>query len=557
VLTKSKGVLLASALALAAAGGSVAVIQAESAGSVKAASSALPMPAGSPVTATVPANGAGAAEGTGSGSAGSAASGSGGAGSVRTGPAGTGSDSGPAASGAQGAAGGDGASDRSRVDATLPASAGQGKPGPLPAGALPADGAVPGASQPVRALAAARRATTALPHSPQLLSQLAGPGGWTGTAGSAAPSESAGTTDGGANDSPTTATPASAVSATPTATAPAAPAQIAPTVAAPLAGLDVAAHQHPITSQDPKGVPIDWQQVAAGGYRFAAVKGTEGDYYVDPWAATDLAEAKAAGLDVSPYHFAIPNVSSGPEQAQYAVEYSGYGPGAQTLPLMLDIEYDPYTSTDRTNECYGLRPTQMTAWISGFVIKTRSLTGQYPIIYTTANWWDTCTGGSTAFGADPMWVAAYGFSAPPLPAGWANWSYWQYTSAGTVPGVDSPDSTDLDSFSPSAVALIDPGALASRPLARVRVPISSLGAPAGEKLTWTASGLPPGVQMTAGGILAGMITGPSANTTAGPATYRSTVTAKNATGGSSSVTFDWQVAATCPTYLSFGPCPEK
>jgi GH25 family lysozyme M1 (1,4-beta-N-acetylmuramidase) len=515
-------VLLASALALAAAGGSVAIIRAESASSVNAAPAAHPMPAGSPVTAAVPANGAGAADGTGSGSAGSAASGSGGTGSVRTGSvrtrsvatgsAGTGSDSAPAASGAQGAVGGDAASDRSRVGAMLPASAGQGEPGPLPAGTLPADGAVPGASEPVRALAAARRATTALPHSRQLLSRLAGP---------------------------------------------AAPAQIAPTIAAPLAGLDVAAYQHPITSQDPKGVPIDWQQVAAAGYRFAAVKATEGDYYVNRWAATDLAEAKAAGLDVSPYHFAIPNASSGAQQAEYAVEYSGYRPGAQTLPLMLDIEYDPYTRTDRTNECYGLRPAQMTAWISGFVTMTRSLTGLSPIIYTTANWWGTCTGGSTAFGADPMWVAAYGFSAPPLPAGWANWSYWQYTSAGTVPGVDSPDTTDLDSFSPSAVALIDPGTLASRPLARVWVPIGSLGALAGESLTWTGSGLPPGVQMTAGGVLAGMITGSSANAAAGPVTYRSTVTAKNAAGGSSSVTFEWQIAATCPTYLSFGACREK
>jgi GH25 family lysozyme M1 (1,4-beta-N-acetylmuramidase) len=557
VLTKSKGVLLASALALAAAGGSVALVRAGSAGSVNAAPSGLPMPAGSPVTATGPASGAGTADGTGtgSGSAGAAraaASGSDGTGSVRTGAVGTGADSGPAASGAQG---GDAASAISRVDATLSASAGQGEPGPLPAGRLPADGAVPGASEPVRALAAARRATTALPHSPQLLSQLAGARGWTGTAGwadSAAPSES-GDTDGTRAAGPL----APAVSAAPTATAPAAPAQIAATGGGPLAGLDVAAYQHPITSQDPKGVPIDWRQVAAAGYRFGAVKATEGDYYVSPWAATDLAEAKAAGLDVSPYHFAIPNVSGGPEQAEYAVEYSGYRPGAQTLPLMLDIEYDPYTSTDRTNECYGLRPAQMTAWISGFVTTTRSLTGQYPIIYTTANWWDTCTGGSTAFGTDPMWVAAYGFSTPPLPAGWANWSYWQYTSAGTVPGVDSPGTTDLDSLGPSTVALIDPGTLANRPLTRVWVPVSSLGALAGETLTWTASDLPGGLRMTSGGVLAGMITGSSSNATAAPVTYRSTVTAKNAAGGSSSVTFDWQVAATCPAYLSFGPCPER
>ena len=282
--------------------------------------------------------------------------GTGGTGSVRTTPA----------SGAQGAAPGRAASDRSPVDSMLPTSAGQGQPGPLPSGTLPADGAVPGASPAVRALAAARRATTALPHSPQLVAQLAGPGGWT-----------------------------SAGSATPTATAATATAPATKTGAAPLAGLDVASHQHPVTRQYPHGTPINWEQVAAAHDRFAAVKGTEGDYYVNPWAATDLAEAKVAGLDVSPYHFAIPNVSSGPQQAEYAVEYSGYAPGAQTLPLMLDIEYDPYVSSDGTNECYGLSAAQMTAWIAGFVTTARSLTGQYPIIYTTASWWDACTGGST------------------------------------------------------------------------------------------------------------------------------------------------------------------
>ena len=99
----------------------------------------------------------------------------------------------------------------------------------------------------------------------------------------------------------------------------------------------MAAYQHPVTAQHPHGAPINWQQVAAASYRFAAVKGTEGNYYVNPWARTDLAEAKAAGLDVSPYHFAIPNVSSGPQQAAYAVQHSGYQPGAQTLPLALDI----------------------------------------------------------------------------------------------------------------------------------------------------------------------------------------------------------------------------
>jgi GH25 family lysozyme M1 (1,4-beta-N-acetylmuramidase) len=377
------------------------------------------------------------------------------------------------------------------------------------------------------ALAAARTAITVLPHSPRLLNQLAGPGGWKGDLASGTPS----------------------ASTIPTATAQAA--------AGALAGLDVAGYQHPVTSRYPNGTPIDWQQVAAARYRFAAIKGTEGDYYVNRWAATDLAKAKVAGLDVSPYHFAIPNVSGGPEQAQYAVQHARYQPGAQTLPLTLDIEYDPYVSSDGTNECYGLSASQMTAWISGFVTAARSLTGQYPIIYTTANWWDTCTGRSTAFGSDPMWVAAYGFSRPPLPAGWATYSYWQYTSGGTVPGVDSPGTTDLDTFSPSAVALIDPGTLSSRPLARVSVPVGSLGALAGETLAWTASGLPPGLRITAAGVLIGVIMNPPSAAVRGALTYRSTVTARNAAGGSSAVTFDWQVTATCPNYLTFGICPGR
>ena len=52
---------------------------------------------------------------------------------------------------------------------------------------------------------------------------------------------------------------------------------------------------------------INWSQVAASGVGFAAVKATEGDYYQNPYALTDLAGAQAAGLSVVAYAFAIPN----------------------------------------------------------------------------------------------------------------------------------------------------------------------------------------------------------------------------------------------------------
>jgi GH25 family lysozyme M1 (1,4-beta-N-acetylmuramidase) len=486
VLTKSRRTLAASTLVLAAAGGgSVALARlTTTAAPTLVSPAALPSAAGPAATAVVP--GAGNADGTGSGSAGDAAP------DTQPEP-GTGS---AAATGTATATPGASAAGTTPGGAASPALSpadGQGALGPLAAGALPADGAAPGASTAVRALAAARAATTALPHSPQLLAQLNGSAGATAAA-----------------------------------------------AARTLSGLDVAAFQHPVTAAYPGGTPIHWATTAKAGYKFAAVKATEGDYYVNPWAATDLAQAKSAGLDVTPYHFAVPNASGGAAQAQFAVKYSGYQSGARVLPLMLDIEYDPYVNTDRTNECYGLTTAKMTAWLSAFVTTVRSLTGQYPLIYTTADWWSTCTGKSTAFTADPMWVAAYGFTSPPLPAGWKAWTFWQYRSDGSLPGVDAAGSTDVDRFSPTAVALINPGSQSTRAGASASLKLSSLGALAGEPLTYTAAGLPPGVTVRQSGTLSGTVAKTAAASAA--VTYKVSVTAKNTAGGKTTITFTWRIS---------------
>jgi GH25 family lysozyme M1 (1,4-beta-N-acetylmuramidase) len=358
---------------------------------------------------------------------------------------------------------------------------------PPAAGAPPAAGTSPVADTSPAAAAASRAATAALPHSPQLLRDLAGP------------------------FRPSAAAPSAA----------------GPTVH----GIDVAAFQHP------RGVRVNWAAVAKAGYKFAAVKVTEGTYYVNPWGARDLVGAKQAGLYVTPYHFAIPNRGGGAPQARYAVQRSHYATGGQMLPLMLDIEYDPYTGTDGTNECYGLSHARMTAWIAAFIATARSLTGQFPVIYTTAGWWHACTGGSKAFSADPMWVAAYGFAKPPLPAGWRVWTFWQYTSTGTVRGVDTPGNTDLNVFNTTQVGLIDPGNQRTSAAATVSLPVKSLAAVAKRPLSYKATGLPPGLAISSQGIIKG-----AAGAATG--TYHVTVSATNTSGGNGSVQFTWQVSAT-------------
>src|SRR5215472_5195993 len=161
-------------------------------------------------------------------------------------------------------------------------------------------------------------------------------------------------------------------------------------------GVDVSSFSHP------GGAPIDWVKVAAAGYKFAFIKATEGSYYENPYYASDAAAARAAGLFAAAYHFAIPNDSSGTLQADLAVNAAG-DPRSNgvTLPLILDAEYDPYVTFDHTNECYGLSPAAMVAWISAFVTEVQRRDGVPPVIYTTADWWNTCTGSSKAFGADP------------------------------------------------------------------------------------------------------------------------------------------------------------
>ena len=74
----------------------------------------------------------------------------------------------------------------------------------------------------------------------------------------------------------------------------------------------------------------------------------------------------------------------------------------RSRPLELDLEYDPYTATDHTNQCYGLSPARLVAWIGAFIREAERAGGQAPVIYTSAAWWRACTGDSAAFSADPL-----------------------------------------------------------------------------------------------------------------------------------------------------------
>jgi GH25 family lysozyme M1 (1,4-beta-N-acetylmuramidase) len=305
-------------------------------------------------------------------------------------------------------------------------------------------------------------------------------------------------------------------------------------------GTDVASFQHPTTTST-----INWTDVA-GGEAFVGIKASEGNYYTNPYYAgnagqkeqADAADAIAVGLYVTPYIFANP---ADPKHNGTAVQQADYGAnvikastspaykGSHMLPVTLDIEPNPYTGS---NSCYGLSQSAMRTWISQFVteIKKDLGTSKAPIIYTTADWWNTCTGNDTAFSGDPLWLASYGVTNPALPAGWNNFTIWQYNQ-GAVSGI-AGSSTDLDQLGPGESQGFQ---ISQAGKAIAALQLRTLTSLAGTASTYSSSSLPAGLKISSSGQITGT------PTTAGIGTHTVTV---STSGVPSSMSFTWIVHGT-------------
>jgi GH25 family lysozyme M1 (1,4-beta-N-acetylmuramidase) len=195
----------------------------------------------------------------------------------------------------------------------------------------------------------------------------------------------------------------------------------------------------------------DWNTAYANGARFVYIKATESTDYVSGEFSEQYADSAAAGMVRGAYHFAIPNASSGAAQASYFVSHGGgWTPDGRTLPPMLDIEYNTNKNQDT---CYGMAGAAMVSWIRDFSNTVLSLTGRLPAIYSTTDWWSRCTGNSSSFSENPLFIARYpndlGSGAGTLPNGWTSYTFWQYADSGIFPGdqdVYNGGESDLATF---------------------------------------------------------------------------------------------------------------
>jgi uncharacterized protein with LGFP repeats len=190
----------------------------------------------------------------------------------------------------------------------------------------------------------------------------------------------------------------------------------------------------------------DWNTIAANGAKFAYVKATESTDYKSSQFGAQYQDSYNVGLIRGAYHFATPNTSSGAAQANFFVDNGGgWTNDGRTLPPLLDIEYNPYGDT-----CYGMSAGAMVSWIADFSNTVLGRTGRLPAIYSTTDWWTRCTGNSSQFSANPLFIARYpndiSSGAGTLPAGWSSYTFWQYASSGVFPG-------DQDVFNGSVAQL--------------------------------------------------------------------------------------------------------
>jgi len=202
----------------------------------------------------------------------------------------------------------------------------------------------------------------------------------------------------------------------------------------------------------PKGIDVsgfqpnvDWKTVKANGISFAYIKATEGTTFTSGEFSSQYTGAADAGLLRGAYHFAHPDSASGAEQAKYFLAHGGgWSKDGITLPGALDIENNPSGA-----QCYGISQSAMVAFIKDFVDTYYAKTTRFPVIYTTTNFWQTCTGDSKAFGTtSPLWIAHFASSPGPLPSGWSTYTFWQSSDNA------APNPGDADEFNGDAKQLM-------------------------------------------------------------------------------------------------------
>lgn len=179
-----------------------------------------------------------------------------------------------------------------------------------------------------------------------------------------------------------------------------------------------------LSNNDPVYGDASWAAIGAKN-AFVIVKVNQGTYYIDRTAKAMTDTARRHGLAVGGYDFA--DVCRSTPQAEAAVFVAAARAdnlvgGRGVLPLTGDMEYPT-----------GSLGCNARSWINDWIFAVHGLTGEWPMIYTGAWWWDPHVGCWWP-GYSISWVSGYTSTASLLanymPCGLAHLDIHQYSDHG-------------------------------------------------------------------------------------------------------------------------------
>ncbi len=181
---------------------------------------------------------------------------------------------------------------------------------------------------------------------------------------------------------------------------------------------------------------INWSQVKSAGYDFAWTKITEGTTYLDPTAATNLVNAKAAGVLIGAYHFARYDNNAAADEVSWYLANAGPYIKAGYLVPMLDVEH-----------AETLTKAQLSQWVNDWCNGVLAATGVRPVIYTGVSF--AANNLDSSVTQWPLWMASWPSNPNPQTGGpsgtspWSTWNFWQYTDAASVSGISIASDADV------------------------------------------------------------------------------------------------------------------
>ena len=186
------------------------------------------------------------------------------------------------------------------------------------------------------------------------------------------------------------------------------------------AGMDISVYQG----------EVDFNAARDDGIEVVYIRAGYGSGGVDACLQSHYQGARAAGLHIGFYHFLYARTAA-EARAEARFFASQLSELTYDCRPVLDIE-----------ELSGLSSAQASAIASAFLEELESLTGQTPMVYTSA--YDASRVLDSSVARWPLWAADYGPSQPHVTANWTSWAGFQYTDRGTVSGVSGY--VDRDSF---------------------------------------------------------------------------------------------------------------